>query len=263
MEGLRRWAAQKRLTGGYDRWVRRTDVPLIVLALAFLAVLIAPLVAPNMSSRARLTLTVASAAIWPAFLVDYLVRLYLAEQRARFVRQNIPDLIVVVVPMLRPLRALRAARLLRLAGLAGRVGVASRRSLHSRVAGYITMLAVVTLFVAAGAMVLVERPHRDGNIKTFGDALWWAATTVTTVGYGDRFPVSALGRAVAIVLMVVGIALLGVITASVAAWFVGQLAAAKEDVEDAMSTETRAVLAAISDLAERLDRVERQVSRDE
>jgi hypothetical protein len=55
----------------------------------------------------------------------------------------------------------------------------------------------------------------DANITTFGDALWWAATTVTTVGYGDRFPITATGRAVAVVLMLLGIAVIGVITASV------------------------------------------------
>jgi voltage-gated potassium channel len=78
--------------------------------------------------------------------------------------------------------------------------------------------------------------------KTFPDALWWAATTVTTVGYGDRYPVTAVGRLVATGLMVVGIALLGVITASVAAWFVRNIQAAREEVEATVSEETTQVL---------------------
>lgn len=257
MSGIRRWASEQRASGGYDRWVSRTDTALIVLALVFLGILVAPLIAPNLSHGARLALTAGSALIWFVFVIDYLTRLYLAERRGRFIRQNIPDLIVIAVPMLRPLRALRAVRLLRLLGLSGRVGVASRRTLHSRVAGYVSLLAVLALFVASSAMLLAERSHKDGNIKTFGDALWWAATTVTTVGYGDRYPVTTEGRAVAIVLMVVGIALLGVVTASVAAWFVGQLASTKAEVEESVSAETQAVLTAIEDLRQRLDRVER------
>ena len=66
----------------------------------------------------------------------------------------------------------------------------------------------------------VERGAHGANITTFGDALWWAMTTVTTVGYGDQFPVTTTGRIVAAALMLVGISLLGLITATVAASFV-------------------------------------------
>jgi voltage-gated potassium channel len=68
-----------------------------------------------------------------------------------------------------------------------------------------------------------ERDAPKANITTIGDALWWAATTVTTVGYGDRYPVTTTGRIIAVTLMVVGIALVGAITASIAAWFVTSL----------------------------------------
>lgn len=68
-----------------------------------------------------------------------------------------------------------------------------------------------------------EQAAPGANIKTPGDALWWAATTVTTVGYGDRYPVTTQGRLIAVALMVVGIAMVGAITASVAAWLVSQV----------------------------------------
>jgi voltage-gated potassium channel len=69
-----------------------------------------------------------------------------------------------------------------------------------------------------------ERPAPDAKITTFGDALWWACTTVTTVGYGDLFPVTATGRSIAVRLMLGGIALIGTVTASVAAWLVQKVA---------------------------------------
>ena len=69
-------------------------------------------------------------------------------------------------------------------------------------------------------ITITERSVEGSNIKNFGDGLWWAVTTVTTVGYGDRYPTTTEGRFLAVLLMIMGISLVGVITASVAAWFV-------------------------------------------
>jgi voltage-gated potassium channel len=259
MGSLRRWATEQRARDGYARWIRATDLWLIGLAVVFLVALVMPLVEPNLAATTQRALTAVSTVIWVVFLLDYLVRLYLAPARWRFVRSHILDLIVIVLPLLRPLRVLRLIRLVQLVSLAGRVALSSRRTLQQRVALYVSGTAAIMLFVAAAAMLVVERPDPDSNIKTFPDALWWAAATVTTVGYGDRFPVTGPGRLVATGLMIVGIALLGVITASVAAWFVGNLQAAREDVEETVSDETTAVLAAIAAVNDRLDRLERRL----
>ena len=84
-------------------------------------------------------------------------------------------------------------------------------------------VAITTVFIAYIAAVqitITERAVESSNIKTFADGLWWAVTTVTTVGYGDRYPTTTEGRLLAVILMIMGISLVGVITASVAAWFV-------------------------------------------
>ncbi len=260
MGSLRRWAIEQRATGGYTRWVRATNLPLIGLAVVFLVVLVLPLVDPDISVTTERVLDATSTLIWAAFVVDYVVRLFLAPRRWPFVRSHILDLLVIVLPLLRPLRALRLIRLLQLLSLGGRVALSGRRTLRQRVVLYVSGTASVMIFVAAAAMVVVERAHPDSNIKTFPDALWWAATTVTTVGYGDRYPVTAMGRLVATGLMIVGIALLGVITASVAAWFVGNLQAVREDVEDTVSEETTQVLAALAAVNARLERLEQQLT---
>ena len=77
--------------------------------------------------------------------------------------------------------------------------------------------------LGAVAALDAEQDAPGANITSIGDALWWAATTVTTVGYGDRYPVNTTGRVIAVTLMIVGIALVGAITASIAAWFVSSL----------------------------------------
>lgn len=181
----------------------------------------------ELGPAARAAVTLANGLIWLAFVVDYFTRLYLALDRREYVRRNIVDLLIVVIPFLRPLRALRLLRLLRVGAVAG---VLTRRSasFHARAGAYVATTAVVALLLAAVAMYEAERDAPGANITTLPDAAWWAATTVSTVGYGDRYPTAAGGRLIAVALMVVGIALLGVITAAVAAWFVGRLRPVEE-----------------------------------
>jgi hypothetical protein len=135
-----------------------------------------------------------------------------------------------VVPMLRPLRVLRSARLLRVLRLARLVAFAVeglqevREILRRRGLSWVLLIVVALNLVAAALVLTFEQDTPGGNIHSYPDALWWAVTTITTVGYGDRFPMSPAGRGVAVVLMVSGIALFGVITASIAAYFVEQKA---------------------------------------
>jgi voltage-gated potassium channel Kch len=111
--------------------------------------------------------------------------------------------------------------------------------------------AVLALNLVAAALVLTfERDMPNGNIHSYPDALWWAVTTITTVGYGDRFPMSPAGRGVAVVLMVSGIALFGVITASIAAYFVEQKA--EQDLAGRLDR-----------VLERLDAIEAKLPSDE
>jgi voltage-gated potassium channel len=168
--------------------------------------------------------------IWAAFAIEYVVKLYLAPGRLRFIKANIPDLVIVVLPMLRPLRVLRSARPLRLLRLTRLVAFAveglqeAREILRRRGLSWVLLIVLALNLVAAALVLTFERDTPGGNIHSYPDALWWAVTTITTVGYGDRFPMSPAGRGVAVVLMVSGIALFGVITASIAAYFVEQKA---------------------------------------
>jgi len=107
------------------------------------------------------------------------------------------------------------------------------------------------------AMWLLERHHDGSNITSFPRALWWAMETITTVGYGDHHPVTTGGRLVAAGLMVVGLALVGVITATVVTWFFAELELVR-DLRDIVREEEQeeATLAAV---LERLGRIEAQL----
>jgi voltage-gated potassium channel len=84
----------------------------------------------------------------------------------------------------------------------------------------VLIAALATLILGAWMVLLFEENAKGSNIHTYPNALWWAIVTVTTVGYGDRYPVTAGGRIVAAVLMLVGIGLIGVLTATVASVFI-------------------------------------------
>ncbi|MFT4265049.1 MAG: potassium channel family protein [Nocardioides sp.] len=163
------------------------------------------------------SLHVVSWAVWAAFVADFLVRVVLAEQRSTYIYRHWYDVVLIALPMLRPLRLLR---LLTFARVLDRV---VSRGLVGRVTVYVLGAAVTAVLLGSLAELDAERGAADANITTFPDALWWAFTTVTTVGYGDRYPVTTQGRVVAGALMLIGIAVVGAVTAAIAAWFIEHL----------------------------------------
>jgi voltage-gated potassium channel len=257
-----------RAGGAYERYVDRTDNWMLALAVVFLGVLIWPLVDRDIARPVRPVLEWADVTIWAMFVADYLARLTLAPQRWRFVRSHIPDLIVVLVPPLRGLRLLIVLRLFRLLGVVSMASRLSKQSLRVRTGTYTALLALGVLFAGALTVLEVERTSPDANIKTFPDAIWWALTTMTTVGYGDRFPVTGEGRLMAAVLMLSGIAVLGVLTASIAAWFVGQIQAVETKVEkvertvEEVSETVEGVADTVDEVEERMDAVGQTTEAD-
>jgi voltage-gated potassium channel len=205
-----------------ESWERAANWPLTAAAVLFLAAYAWPILNRDLASPWPDVCRVVSWSAWTMFVLDYVVRLALSRSRWTFVRRNLVDLAVVALPLLRPLRLLRLVTLLsvlnRYAG----------GSLRGRVAVYVSGSVVLVLFVASLAVLDAERGREGANITTFADALWWAMTTVTTVGYGDRFPVTGTGRLIAGGLMLSGIALLGVVTASLASWLIEKVREVEE-----------------------------------
>ncbi|MGA4955386.1 potassium channel family protein [Streptomyces lavendulocolor] len=199
-----------------ERWEARTQTPLLALALAFGIAYAVPIVMPDAEPWVHTLCTAVEWVVWGAFAVDYVVRLVLAPSRWLFVRSHPLDLLAVLLPLVQPLRLLRLVSTLLLVGRRARM--ASQITLTTYVAGSVAGL----LMFGSLAVLHVERDAPDGNIKTLGDAVWWSFTTMTTVGYGDHAPTTGLGRLLAVGLMLSGIALLGVVTANIAAWFISR-----------------------------------------
>ena len=151
---------------------------------------------------------------WLAFALDLVYGIWTTENKRTYLKKHPLEVASVLLPFLRPLRLMRV---ISFGGLAlQKVAVGRQFAITLKVA----ISAVFISYVAAIQITISERSVEGSNIKNFGDGIWWAITTVTTVGYGDRFPTTTEGRLLAVMLMIVGISLVGVITASVAAWFV-------------------------------------------
>lgn len=199
------------------RWEQRTRVPLVIAAVVFLGAYAWPILQPGLDPDARVACRWVNVAVWALFAFDYGVRLVTADRRGRFVRKNWLDLVTLALPMLRPLQALLVLGALNMLAKRGAGFV------RGRVVASVGLAVTAVSFVAALAMLDAERSNPDANIRDFGDAAWWAAVTIPTVGYGDRYPTTTEGRFIAAGLMLTGIALLGVITAAIASWFVEKM----------------------------------------
>lgn len=220
--------------------------PLTATALVFLVAYAIPISSPTLPAGVLEACENIVWIAWAVFAADYAIRFVIAPHKWSFVKQNLLDLAVVVLPLLRPLRLVRVLALL---SILNRTGT---RELRGRVVVYTAGATVLLITVGALAITDAERGLPGANIETLGDGFWWAMTTITTVGYGDRFPVTVTGRFVAAALMVGGIALLGVITATIASWLVERVSEVTETEEAAtrvqvelLAEEVRALRAAL------------------
>jgi voltage-gated potassium channel len=232
------------------RWEGRTEWPLAGLAVVFLAAYAWPILDDGLSGPARVLCRSVDYTVWVVFIGDYLVRLMLAQRRLRYMGRHLPDLAVIALPMLRPLRLLRLLALIRV--LNRRV----EQSLRGRIAIYVGGALVLLLFCSSLAVLDAEQHVPSANIKTFGDAVWWSIVTVATVGYGDHYPVTTDGRIVAVGLMVGGIALIGVVTASFATWLLDRVRATEQQAQVETQHDLGVVIAKLDQIAARLDVLE-------
>lgn len=154
--------------------------------------------------------------VWAIFLLDYLVMFKLAPNKKKFVSTHIFELILVALPFVRMLRPLRAVVFI------GQAGFRSRRQLLRNIWWVVSVASLLMIIIMGAAILDIERSVPNSNIKTPSDAIWWAFVTITTVGYGDKYPVSTEGRLVAGFLIVFGVIMLATITGALAAWILGQ-----------------------------------------
>ena len=207
-----------------EKWESVTEIPMMALALLFLAILILPSAHP-LTQIEKTTIRVVDLCIWILFGIDYFGKLLVAQHKWEYINSHVFELLIVALPAVRPLR------LLRLIPVFGYFLKYTRRTLSGRLLQYISVATVLICTVAAVIMEEIEKNASGSNIKSLGDAIWWTISTVTTVGYGDKYPTTGAGRLLAVIVMFTGISLIGVITASIASWFVSSDENANDQIQ--------------------------------
>lgn len=188
------------------KWENLTSIPMLVLSVAWIVLFTNyVLLEPDSPNRAGVLIGVT--AIWVAFIVDYLVRLILAENRRAFFRGSLLDLGSVLIPILRPFHLLTYLRTLPY------FRKPTPSAFRARIGIWGLGFAILFIYTISLTVLEAERTDPNANITNLGNALWWACVTITTVGYGDYYPVTVAGRIAAVILMFGGIVIVGAVSA--------------------------------------------------
>jgi voltage-gated potassium channel len=219
-----------------EEWL---EWPMTLLAFVWLMLVVVDLLWPSNGIFEFLGLL-----IWGIFIVEFLIRLAVAPEKWAFVVRNPITVIALIAPafrflrVVRILRVSRGLRLVRVVGTANRSINALRSSFEKRGLSYVMLATSAVIFLGAAGMLAFEPAHLiDGGFTGYGDALWWTAMLVATMGSGF-WPQTPEGRMLALLLAVYGLAVFGYITASFATYFIGREA---QEGDVASSTDINAI----------------------
>ena len=193
-----------------SKWEEKSNIPMALLGLVYLGTYTAQVL-----NKENLTLVyqleIVSVALWVVFAADVFIRLIFSKNVKAFVKSSWLEILALTLPFLRVLRVFRAV-----IGLRGIKGFVKNRV--NATAAYVVMLVPLTWFTGGIAVLDAESNNPDAIISTLREALWWSLATITTVGYGDKYPTTIEGQLVAAVLMLTGIALFSAGAGMFASW---------------------------------------------
>ncbi len=239
-------ARQVRAAQRLNSYEGKTALAMVILALGYLVVYSFYVLDLNLTTSDRSALNTVMNVIWGIFIVDLTTRTILAPRHIAYLVHHPIDVLAVAVPAFRVLRVLRvltAGQWLISRGSRLRIG---------RTATAVVIAVVFITYLGALAVLNAERGAKGATIETFGDALWWALVTMSTVGYGDYTPVTANGRIIAVGIMIVGVGLLGLVGASVASAVVSRLSGKQQQGQDEVRSEIKQLLSEVAALRQEL-----------
>lgn len=204
----------QKLVSLTKKWESKSNIPMAVIGVIYLAAY--SLQVLNSSNQILVDqLELVSQIIWAVFVVDVIFRLVGSESIPKFLKSSWLEILALAIPFMRILRVFRV--ILALRGIKGFV-----KNRASATGTYILMLVPLTWFSGAIAVLDAEATNPDRSITNLREALWWSLATITTVGYGDKYPSTLEGQLVAAVLMLTGIALFSAGAGIFASWIMGE-----------------------------------------
>lgn len=236
---LSKYRGEKNLAA----WEERTSKPMFVASLLYLLAFATPIVSTRIREPYDAHLNFLQLILWALFAADYCIRLYLAPRRLYFITHNLMNLAIVLLP------AWRIVSFLAMIHLTTNRQYKRLSELGMKLFGY----TAIFIIMFALAIYSVESSAPGAMIRDLPTAYWWTFTTLATVGYGDVYPVTGIGRAIAVIVMLYGVGLVAVATGALASWIIEKIGgveeqehpATKADVDDLRLeiAELRALLA--------------------
>ena len=192
-----------------EKLERITEMPLMLLSFVLIPI-ITGVYLWDLTPSEELIYTWLQIVIWALFAITFLSKLALAPHKLLYLRQNLLEALIVLIPVIRPLRILQAI-----------LFVVRGASRWRNLVTFEVLLAygIGIIVLAATIVTTVEQDAHGANIHSFPDALYWSLVTVSTVGYGDHYPVTVVGKFTAIFLMFFGIGIFAGIVATIVSAF--------------------------------------------
>ena len=236
---LSKYRGEKNLAA----WEERTSKPMFVASVLYLLAFAAPIMSTRIQEPYNAYLNIIQMILWGLFAADYCIRLYLAPRRLYFITHNLMNLAIVLLP------AWRIVSFLAMIHLTTNRQYKRLSELAVKLIGY----TAIFIIMFALAIYSVESSEPGAMIRDLPTAYWWTFTTLATVGYGDVYPVTGIGRVIAVIVMLYGVGMVAVATGALASWIIEKIGgreeqeypATKADVDDLRQeiSELRALLA--------------------
>ena len=236
---LSKYRGEKNLAA----WEERSSTPMFVASVLYLLAFAAPIMSTRIQEPYDAYLNIIQMILWGLFAADYCIRLYLAPRRLYFITHNLMNLAIVLLP------AWRIVSFLSMIYMTANRQYKRLSELAVKLFGY----TAIFIIMFALSIYSVESSEPGAMIRDLPTAYWWMFTTLTTVGYGDVYPVTGIGRVIAVIVMLYGGGLVAVATGALASWIIEKFGgreeqeypATKADVDDLRQeiSELRALLA--------------------
>lgn len=236
---LSKYRGEKNLAA----WEERSSRPMFVASVLYLLAFAAPIMSTRIQEPYDAYLNIIQMILWGLFAADYCIRLYLAPRRLYFITHNLMNLAIVLLP------AWRIVSFLAMIHLTTNRQYKRLSELAVKLFGY----TAIFIIMFALSIYSVESSEPGAMIRDLPTAYWWMFTTLATVGYGDVYPVTGIGRVIAVIVMLYGGGLVAVATGALASWIIEKFGgreeqeypATKADVDDLRQeiSELRALLA--------------------
>lgn len=236
---LSKYRGEKNLAA----WEERSSRPMFVASVLYLLAFAAPIMSTRIQEPYDAYLNIIQLILWGLFAADYCIRLYLAPRRLYFITHNLMNLAIVLLP------AWRIVSFLAMIHLTTNRQYKRLSELAVKLFGY----TAIFIIMFALAIYSVESSEPGAMIRDLPTAYWWTFTTLATVGYGDVYPITGIGRVIAVVVMLYGVGMVAVATGALASWIIEKIGgreeqeypATKADVDDLRQeiSELRALLA--------------------